>query len=62
MRLYKIIDTSIKEKWIMTYDKCDLIRNLYNNYYIQEYELSYVAGGKKKGTEFFISNFYIGGK
>lgn len=62
MRLYKIIDTSIKEKWIMTYDKCGLIRNLYNNYYIQEYELSYVAGGKKKGTEFFISNFYIGGK
>lgn len=59
IRLHNKIDMCVKDKWIMTYDKCEFIKKLYNNYYVQDFELSYVAGKKKKGTEYFISNFYI---
>lgn len=55
--LGKTIDRLVIGKWIMTYDNNDLIKNLYQNYNIEEFVLPYFAGKKKKGTELFIKNF-----
>ena len=57
IKLHDAIGKFVQDKWIMTYDKCDFIKKLYEGYYIEEYSLTYVAGEKKKGKEYLISNF-----
>lgn len=42
------------QKWIITYDKVDFIRNLYANYRMFEYSLNYSAGTIGKGKEYMI--------
>lgn len=59
IQLEETISKCLSEKWIMTYDDNQLINDTYKKYYIQEYNLSYFAGKKKKGTELLISNFKI---
>lgn len=44
----------LNHKWITTYDKCDLIRKLYDGLRIDELVLSYSAGDAKKGEELLI--------
>lgn len=51
-------------KWLMTYDDCDYIRELYKDFNIKEYELIYGmnnVGNKTglKGKEIFISNYEL---
>ena len=41
-------------QWIMTYDDCDLIKQLYSDYHFQEIELMHFAGKAKKGKELLI--------
>ena len=42
--------------WIMTYDNCELIRELYNDCTIQEFELFHSAHNRAKGNELVITN------
>ena len=42
--------------WIITYDDCDLIRDLYDDYHIHEYQLFHSAHGREKGPELVITN------
>ena len=40
--------------WIVTYDACDTIKELYKGFVIEDLELSYSAGKTKKGNEYII--------
>lgn len=42
--------------WIMTYDDCSLIREIYSQYHLQEYYLLHNAGGSVLGKELVITN------
>ena len=51
-------------KWLMTYDDCGYIRNLYKDYNVKEFEFSYGmrnagGGNDMKGKELLISNYDI---
>lgn len=59
---HKKLMTKISEidtHWIMTYDDTELIRHLYNNYFIDELSLVYSVTTKRKANELIISNFEI---
>lgn len=43
----------------MTYDDCELIKNLYKNYSPQKFNLQYYAGTKRIGNELLISNIHF---
>lgn len=45
-----------KYPWIITYDDCPLVRNLYQKFYIQEYSIAHNAGGTVCGKELVITN------
>lgn len=49
----------IKTEWIMTYDDHELIRDLYSNYNVSEFDLIYSVGRKRKERELMISNSNI---
>jgi DNA adenine methylase len=42
--------------WIITYDDCSLVRDLYGKYHLQEYDISHNAGGTVQGKELVITN------
>ena len=42
--------------WIITYDDCELIRDIYDDYHIHEYQLFHSAHGREKGPELVITN------
>ena len=51
-----------KHRWLMTYDDCTYIRDLYKDFNIKEFELMYgmrnvSKDADMKGREIFISNF-----
>lgn len=43
-----------KHSWVITYDNVELIRGLYSNNCIKEYNLNYSAGKNKVGNEIII--------
>lgn len=45
-----------KTKWIVTYDDCTLVRDIYNNYHLVEYEIFHNAGGSVQGKEIVVTN------
>lgn len=45
-------------QWIMTYDDCELIKDLYKDYNPQNFNLQYYAGTKRLGKELLISNLH----
>ncbi len=45
--------------WIITYDNCPLIEQLYSEYSPQEYFLMHMAGRAKEGKELLIRNFNL---
>ena len=51
-RLYSVLST--KNKWIMTYNDCPYIRDLYRNYKIINAEWSYSMSKKKESSEIVI--------
>ena len=53
-KLYKYLKN--KKNWIMTYNDCDYIRNLYNNFTIIETSWSYGMNKSKKSSEIIIIN------
>ena len=54
----KIINNLQDVQWIMTYDDCDLIKELYRNYNPTNFNLQYFAGTKRKGNELLITNLH----
>jgi DNA adenine methylase len=42
--------------WIITYDDCPLVRELYGRFHMQEYDISHNAGGTVQGKEIVITN------
>ncbi len=56
-QLFDIInDMSNSQKWIMTYNDCDFIRELYKDYTILDAEWSYGMNKSKKSAEIIILN------
>lgn len=58
VNLYKVITKYLNNNypWIITYDNCSLIKNLYCNYYMQEYNIVHNVGGTMHGSELVITN------
>lgn len=53
-----------KHKWLLTYDNCEYIKNLYSFAYIKEWNLTYGMrnvneNANMKGNELFISNYLV---
>lgn len=42
--------------WIVTYDDCELIRDIYKDYYMVGYDILHNAGGSVQGKEVVITN------
>lgn len=42
--------------WIITYDDCSLVRDLYRRFHMQEYSITHNAGGTVLGKEIVITN------
>lgn len=42
--------------WIVTYDDCDLVRGIYQNYLIREYEMFHSAHNRAQKCELVITN------
>ena len=42
--------------WIITYDDCPLVRDLYKRFHLQEYGITHNAGGTVPGKEIVITN------
>lgn len=55
--ILKHLDT--KYPWIITYDDCLLIRELYGNFHMQEYGITHNAGGTIHGKELVITNIPV---
>lgn len=43
-------------QWIVTYDDCDLIRDIYQQYHLTGYGIQHNAGGSVQGKELVITN------
>jgi len=58
LNLQRVITKHLGEEypWIITYDDCSLVRELYRQYHIQEYGIAHNAGGTLQGKELIISN------
>lgn len=45
---------SVQSKWIVSYDNCSEIKQIYKGYHQEDYELNYSAYYKTKGSEVMI--------
>jgi len=53
IQLEQVISTC-PEKWIVTYDDCELIRSIYKEYYYERLSINYSVGKTKRGDEIII--------
>jgi len=44
--------------WIITYDDCQLVRDIYQKFHMQEYMIAHNAGGTVQGKELVITNLH----
>lgn len=49
-----IRDKLFEKNWIVTYDKSELVYNLYEDFCITDFNLNYSAGNNKVGNELMI--------
>jgi len=42
--------------WIITYDDCGFVRDLYKHFHVQTYDITHNAGGSVRGKELVITN------
>lgn len=56
--LQRVINKHLDENspWIITYDDCPLVRDIYKRYHMQEYSIIHNAGGTVLGKEIIITN------
>lgn len=61
LNLERIVAKHLDERfpWIITYDDCSLIRELYKQFYMQEYDIAHNAGGSVQGKELVITNLHV---
>ena len=45
--------------WIISYDDCELIRDIYKDYYMVEYDILHNVGGSVQGKEVVITNIAV---
>lgn len=45
--------------WIITYDDCFLVRDLYRRFHMEEYEITHNVGGSVQGKEIVITNLPV---
>ncbi len=59
--LQNVIVTHLDENfpWIITYDDCELVRKLYGQYHIQEYNITHNAWRNIQGKELLITNLPV---
>lgn len=58
LNLQRVIIKHLDEEypWIITYDDCPLVRDLYRRFHMQEYGITHNAGGTVQGKEIVITN------
>lgn len=58
LNLQRVITKYLDEEypWVITYDDCDLIRFLYNQFHMEDYKITHNAGGTVQGKEIVITN------
>lgn len=56
--LSKVI-SRVSRKWIVTYDKCDLVMDLYKDFPHRTLPVSYSAGNTKKSEEYIFFNHNV---
>ena len=55
--LEKVITEHLKEtRWIVTYDDCNLIRDIYKKYHMVEYNIQHNVSDSAQGKELVITN------
>lgn len=61
LNLQRVIAKHLDEEfpWIITYDDCPLVRDLYRQFYMREYSINHNAGGSVKGKEIVITNLPV---
>jgi DNA adenine methylase len=56
-RLEGVIANSLNEtEWIITYDNCELIKEIYRGYHMEEYDIQHNARKSIIGKEIVITN------
>jgi DNA adenine methylase len=55
MALYSILRK--RDKWILSYNDCEEVRELYRDYQIHDAEWTYGMNKSKKSSEIVITNF-----
>lgn len=56
-KLERVITEHLKDvPWIITYDDCDLIRDIYGQYFLSEYDIQHNARVSAQGRELVITN------
>lgn len=59
--LGKVITAHLRDiPWIVTYDDCELIRGIYEQYHMIEYVIQHNVGGSVHGKELVITNIPAG--
>ena len=58
LNLQRVIVKHLGDKypWIITYDNCSLVKEIYRRFHMQEYDITYNAGGTVLGKELVITN------
>jgi len=58
LNLQRVIIKHLGEEypWIITYDDCPLVRDLYRQFHMEEYGITHNAGGTVQGKEIVITN------
>lgn len=61
LNLQRVIAKYLNEKfpWIITYDNCPLVKDLYRHFYFQEYDIIHNAGRYVRGKELVITNLPV---
>jgi len=61
LSLQRLIIKHLDEEfpWIITYDDCNLVRELYQRFHMEEYWITHSAGGSVQGKELVITNLPI---
>ena len=54
VELRSILESSGLSRWVLSYDDCELIRDLYDGWDIREQPVRYTANNRRESTELFV--------
>ena len=55
-----MVIAKLKNKWLLSYDNCNFISDLYKNFNLLEIGILHSAGKSKQGSELLISTLANG--